>query len=446
MRNRQARPWLDVLWGVRRQVGLGLSGTAALWVAAGCASPAPPKPPTLNLPALATDVSAQRVGDQVHVRWTTSKSTSDGLPMSGAITAEVCREVGPRPTAPAARLTACTPVRRLTVSPGASEATDELPAALQADPVVLLTYRVQLFNAAGRSAGESPVAGFTAAGPAPPPVEGLHASNLEAGTVLEWQSAAKSESDVQPNAQSDTPGVVDLERTDLTPPAPHKAPEHPAAPAPAKPAAQSNTKSKKTKSKKVASKSKPAPAASKSKPVADQAATVHLRATESNGATAGKGSEHTEGTVDQTAAMGSTYGYVATRVRSLTLGVHHIEIESALSSPVTFARLDTFPPRQPTGLEAIPGSDPLQPAAIDLSWEPNAEPDLAGYRVYREPVDANGVGIGASIELTRALIETPAFRDLTAVAGQPYAYQVVAVDQAGNQSPRSARVLETSGH
>jgi hypothetical protein len=436
MRNRQAHPWLDVLRGVRRQVGLGLAGTAAAWVVAGCASPAPPKPPTLNLPEPATAITAQRVGSQVHVRWTTSSNTSDGLPMHGPITAEICREAGPRPETPAARLTACAPVRRITVTPGASEAIDDLPAALQSDPVVLLTYRVQLFNAAGRSAGVSTVAGFTAAGAAPPPVEGLHASNLEVGTVIEWQ----------PTAQ---PGVVDLERTDLTPPTPHTPAAQPAVAA-ATPPSKPASKSKKTKNKK-AGKSKPAPTASKSKPAADQAVFVHLRAPETSSAQATANTQEgtangSAGTVDQTAAMGSSYRYVATRVRSVTLGVHHIEIESALSQPVTFARLDTFPPRQPTGLEAIPGSDPEHPAAIDLSWEPNAEPDLAGYRVYRESVDANGAPLGASIELTRALIETPAFRDLTAVAGQPYAYQVLAVDQAGNQSPRSARVLETSTH
>ena len=420
---------------MQRQAGLGLAGTAAAWVAAGCASPAPPKPPTLNLPALATEVSAQRMGSQVHVRWTTSANTTDGLLMHGPITAEICREVGARPAAPAARLTACAPVGRVTVTPGASEAIDDLPASLQSGPDVLLTYRVQLFNAANRSAGESALAGFSAAGTAPPPVEGLHVSNLEAGTVLEWQPA-----------QPDASGIVDLERTDLTPPAPHKALVA-APPPPPAPAAKSKSKKK---SKQSSSKAKPASSSSKPKPAADQTAIVHLRATEAPGGNAIAGTANAsagaEGTVDETAVMGSSYRYVATRVRSVTLGVHHIEIESALSSPVTFARLDIFPPHQPTGLEAIPGSDPAHPAAIDLSWEPNAEPDLAGYRVYREPVDANGAALGASIELTRALIETPAFRDLSADPGQHYAYQVVAVDQAGNQSPRSTRVLETSTH
>ncbi len=58
------------------------------------------------------------MGSQVRVHWTTSSQTNDGLPLKGPITAELCREVGPRPNAPAARLTACAPVARLTVTPG----------------------------------------------------------------------------------------------------------------------------------------------------------------------------------------------------------------------------------------------------------------------------------------------------------------------------------------
>jgi hypothetical protein len=408
--------------------------------AAGCASPGPPKPPSLNLPALATDIRAHRVGNQVLLSWTTSTNTSDDLPIQGPITAELCREVGPRPETPAARLKACAPVRRLTVTPGRSSTSDDLTPALTADPVTLLTYRVQLFNAAGRSAGESAVAGFAAAGAAPPVIEDLRASNLEAGAVLEWKPAT-------------TPGIVDLERTDLTPPAAH---DHAPQPKPA-PSAPTSKAGKNKKSKKA--KGKASPSASHAEKSAGQAAEAHLRATEptasghasqsgaTGSSTATQGTPETrEGTVDETAQMGSTYRYVAARVRTVKIGIHTLEIESALSPAITFAHLDIFPPQRPTGLEAIPGSDPHNPTAIDLSWEPNGEFDLAGYLVYRQSLDDRGAATGPAVQLTSTPIATPAFRDLTAAPGQSYAYQVLAIDQAGNQSPLSDRVLQVAAH
>jgi outer membrane biosynthesis protein TonB len=430
MRNRYEQPGRKAI-GVRsgenldlaKRVGLYLAGTAVAVAAVGCASPAPPKPPTLNLPALATDIQAQRQGGRVLVHWTTSDKTSDDLPVNGPITAEVCREVGPRPTAPAARLKACTPVVRLLIAPGRSQATDDLPASLQADPVTLLTYRVQLFNAAGRSAGESAVAGFAAAGTAPPVIEDLHATNLEAGAVLEWEPSSE-------------PSVVELERTDLTPHAPKPHPTAAAAPAP-QPAPAKKKKKKKTKA-------KAAPASHPKKTTPEQTTEVHLRVSEPTVSNAPHPANHNEGTVDITAQMGEAYRYVANRVRPVTLGVHKLEIESAPSQPVTFVHLDIFPPQPPTGLEAIAGSDPRNPAAIDLSWEPNAEVDLAGYLVYRQPVDASGKAIGPALQLTSTPVVTPAFRDLTAVAGQSYAYQVLAVDQAGNRSTLSDASLQTS--
>jgi hypothetical protein len=441
MRNRQAHPWGIALRGrlngsftLPRHVGLRLAGTVVV-VASGCASPAPPKPPTLNLPALATDIQARRLGPQVTLHWTTPSNTSDGLPFKGTMTAEICREVGARPQSPAARLTACAPVLRLAVTPGRSEAVDDLPANLQSDPVTLLTYRVQLFNAAGRSAGESAVAGFAAAGTPPPTVDDLRASNLEAGAVLEWKPAS-------------TPAIVELERTALsTPSAPHQPATKPTpAPAPSSQPGASKPKTKSKKSNKPAKTAASHPAKSASASPSDQQAKVRLRVTESATLSASTPTGHGDGTVDLTAQMGATYRYVANRVRPVTIGIHKLEIESAPSQTVVFAHLDVFPPQRPTGLEAIPGSDPQHPAAIDLSWEPNGEADLAGYLLYRQPVDASGAPTGPAVQVTASPIPAPAFSDLTAVAGESYAYQVVAVDQTGNRSPLSDRVLQAAAH
>src|SRR4051812_1099735 len=83
-------------------------------LATGCASPGNPRPPSLYLPALVTDLTAQRVGDQVQLHWTTPARTTDGLELKGALTAEFCRQTGP--SAP------CDTITRLPVQPGPSQA------------------------------------------------------------------------------------------------------------------------------------------------------------------------------------------------------------------------------------------------------------------------------------------------------------------------------------
>jgi len=79
--------------------------------------------------------------------------------------------------------------------------------------------------------------------------------------------------------------------------------------------------------------------------------------------------------------------------------------------------------------------------AITLSWNPNAEPDLAGYLVLR------GEAPGATLrQITPAPIEGTTYRDTGVTAGVRYVYAVVAVDRANppNYSAQSARVEETA--
>ncbi len=114
-------------------------------------------------------------------------------------------------------------------------------------------------------------------------------------------------------------------------------------------------------------------------------AEIHLRA----GKQGASGQSDPGGTIDPTAQRGETYRYIAQRVRSVTLDGHALEIRSAPSPSITAVMRDTFPPKAPTGLAAIPAA-----GAIDLSWEPNAEPDLAGYIVYRQQIDSTGKTVG----------------------------------------------------
>jgi len=384
--------------------------------AAGCASPGPPRPPSLNLPEVVKDLTAERVGDVVHLHWTTPEMTTDRIGVKGAMTAEICRIAV---TEPAPRTPACTLITRLPVQPGPTQTADALPPSLTVDPPALLAYRVQIFNAHGHSAGLSPEA-FAASGAAPPPVEQLRATPTRDGAMLEWQ-------------QKSTSATVELDRLPVGPDGVVVEPPQ------RKPATRSSSKTKiKTTTKKPpASQPKPVPA-SAPKPLQTTAAApieVKLR-TPIQPADTG-------GTIDHTAQMGEAYQYTAQRVRSVSLGGHTLELRSVVSSPATVAMRDTFPPHAPSGLEAVPGGRTPVDNSIDLSWTPDTDADLAGYFVYRQEVDPKGVVTGTVTRLNTTPVVGPAYRDQTALPGRRYAYRVTAVDTAGNESAPSADVQET---
>ncbi|HEY1965698.1 MAG TPA: hypothetical protein VGG59_12240, partial [Acidobacteriaceae bacterium] len=54
---------------VRRGLAAAAAALVIAWTA-GCASPGQPRPPSLNLPEVVKDLTAQRVGDVVELRWT----------------------------------------------------------------------------------------------------------------------------------------------------------------------------------------------------------------------------------------------------------------------------------------------------------------------------------------------------------------------------------------
>jgi predicted small lipoprotein YifL len=107
------------------------------------------------------------------------------------------------------------------------------------------------------------------------------------------------------------------------------------------------------------------------------------------------------------------------------------------ASPITCVTpRDTFAPAAPKQLAAI-GSAGI----INLIWEPNSEPDLAGYIVLRG--DAPGDKLQA---LTPAPISATNYRDTDVKPGVRYVYAVVAVDKAEppNVSGQSNRAEETA--
>jgi hypothetical protein len=378
---------------------------------AGCASPGPPLPPTLNLPEIpaANSVSAMRVGPTVIMQWTTPERTTDRLLIKGLVNADVCREVvnaaapptgGRTPSASDAGTKSgvgtkpCSPVVAKTVAqPGkAGIVSDTLPAQLAAGPPQLLAYRVQLKNSAARTAGPS-VTVYAAAGDAPPPIENLHAHPSKSGAVLEWTHEHEAHGD-----------TVELLRTTAE----------------------------------AVQKQQQAGSISAALAGPKEPAEVRLQSDNISGADPG-------GAVDRGVVIGHTYGYIASRVRTINIAGKELEIRSAPSATVTVQIADVFPPDVPQGLVAVHGFAGEGSAArpvIDLSWDPNDEPRVAGYRLYRRTLDvASDPWHRISGEEPLAV---PAYRDSKVSPGQRYAYRVAAIGTNGLESAASREAEETA--
>lgn len=355
--------------------------TAALaGVLPGCGTPGAPQPPSLNLPDPVTDLSAVRTGNQVTLTWTMPRRNTDKLLLKGDIDVHICRKQGADTDA---RVTLCEPAGQLQLAPAADGTfTENLPGALTSGPPRMLTYFVELKNRNGRSAGISYPAAVVA-GAAPPPVTGLAAEERRAGVVLRWNP--------------DDPGAsIRLRRKLLTPPPPRR-------------------------------QTGPLPQTTES---IEQTLLVE----------ANPGQMPAQA-LDKSISLGNTYEYRAQRVIRQNVGNHALELEGELSAPIRVEAADIFPPAAPVGLAAVATApDPATgtTASIDLSWQPNIEPDLAGYEVYRRENQPSWERISGDQPVVG-----PAFHDGHVLPGHTYRYAVSAVDKSGHESTRSAEASET---
>ena len=254
---------------------------------------------------------------------------------------------------------------------------DTLPLAEMTGKPRVLSYFVELKNHNGRSAGLSNAA-TVLAGAAPAPVEALAVEVQKAGVVLHWRPD-----------REDAP--VRLQRTLLTPPPTKKQQEGVLAPPP-EPMEQN----------------------------------LLIEDVEQGRA------------LDKSIRFGETYAYRAQRVARVTVEGKTLELAGAMSDAVQVEAKDVFPPAVPTGLAAVTtvGGNGVE-TAIDLSWVPDTEADVAGYVVYRREGDGAWQRI-SSVEPVVA----PAFHDAQVQPGHTYIYAVSAVDQGGHESARSAETSE----
>jgi len=365
-------------------VGLA-AGLAAVLILAGCGTPGAPQPPSLKLPVPVADLAASRAGNQVTLTWTMPKKSTDKLLLKGSVAAYVCRKEAAGGNCVAAG-------GEVQFAPGAiGSFTETLPAELAAGAPRPLSYFVELRNHKGRSAGLSNAA-VVLAGEAPAPVANLSAEVRKAGVVLRW-------SPMQTAAQESS---IRLRRKLRNPP-------------PAKPPQQGLLT--------------PQP-----EPV-EQNLLVDSCAPE-----AGKGGCRA---LDSSIRFGQAYEYRAQRVARVTVEGKTLELAGELSAPVRVEALDIFPPAVPTGLAAVAttgdnGAGSAPQYAIDLSWQPVTDADLAGYAVYRREGDGGWQRISPAGPLV-----PPAFHDSQVQPGHSYRYAVSSIDQGGNESARSAETEES---
>jgi fibronectin type 3 domain-containing protein len=131
----------------------------------------------------------------------------------------------------------------------------------------------------------------------------------------------------------------------------------------------------------------------------------------------------------------------------MTVEGEKLELDGPLSAAVRVDAEQQFPPAVPAGLAAVAtAGEAGNPPAIDLSWQPNTDADLAGYAVYRRDVNAAGAS-GAADTWQRVSpaqpVVGPGFHDPNVEPGHSYAYAVTAIDQEGHESARSAEAEET---
>jgi len=399
-------------------IGAGLVGLVALLV--GCASPGPPRAPSLELPGVVKDLAAVRRGNAVVLRFTLPEQTTDKLPEKAqTLRATVCRGLGSSAQPCNSLMSKIFPAKT-NGSATVATITDELPVELATGTPRVLVYRVELLNEQGRTAGFSDAA-YAAAGAGPAAVESLSAQGSRDGVLLRWADASAEAGEVvlrRQDLRASTGTVVDKPRPERGP----RTAAHAAG--------------------------KPGPTAKvvSGKAAEDEPGVVWLSTSVSHAAFQGEletvnappPQDMQRGVVlDATAEPEVPYRYAAERRRVVQLGGRSLEMRSALSGPVEITLHEVYPPAAPVDLTAASFAQGAG-MAVDLIWQPVDDPGLAGYNVYRERVDGTG-----KVRLNQKPVALPAFHDVPGI-GQ-FRYSVTAVDAKGNESAAAVTTVDVAG-
>ncbi len=355
----------------------------------GCGVPGEPRPPRPVVPVAVTDLQAQQSGGTVALTFTLPTKSTEGQSLAQFPDLEIYRTFAPAGTAPGRIKLPESPLYTVPSALVETYLVDRDPTAVQRvrfeDPVRAeelqaragqqWVYMVRTRASERRSSEASNVVAVRVL-PVPAAVSGLTATVTETGVKLQWTVAA-------PSATAPVVGYR-VYRAEV--------------------------------------------AAGKEAEAAAQPSKAEVVGPPRLVAVA-PSAEWT----DTQAEFGRGYRYT---VRGVTqMGAE--SVESADSEAVVVAVRDTFAPAAPANLVAVVVAATLEaPAHIELSWGISAEPDVAGYTVYRSD--------GTREErITQELLLTPTFRDTSVTPGRRYTYRVTASDRSGNESARSEPVTES---
>ncbi len=338
----------------------------------GCANPGPPLPPSLMLPQPVGDLLARRVANTVALHWTMPSRSTDRVALRGEQKALVCRAADAGP---------CATVGTISLLPGTPGKLDDvLPVDLRTGPLRLLRYQVRVQNRREKDVGVSNPA-FTAAGWAPPEIRSASATAVPKGVRVRWSGGT---------------GKPEGEAARLVA--------------------------------RLVRKQTGQAAGNGGERASTEAQTLETR---ERWTPVGGGTWLPDQALDPSAPLNHSYRYRVTLVTETTLDGHTLEIEGEPADTPVIAARDVFPPAVPEGLQAAANPEGH---TIDLSWNPDTEPDLAGYFVYRRVAGSAGQPERISGKMP---VPTPGWSDTTAQSGVAYAYSVSAVDASGNESAHS---------
>jgi hypothetical protein len=344
-----------------------------LAMAAGCAAPGAPQPPSLRLPMVVDNLSAVRKGSRVILSWSPPAETTDHQAMRWPAVTRVCRVLNQFPTNVCGEVVAEIKTSELvSVVPAARKPLvsyeDVLPPSLIATQNQA-TYAVEVTNLRGHSAGLSNQVRVPLV-PTPPAPTDFRIKLDAQGPLLEWNAAL---------IPAPPPGVSYRLRV------------------------YRRAKDKK-----------------------DFLLTTEqpYRAGEDEARDPGFEWQQQYDYKIAAVSTDATTGHAATEVEGDDSKIVHIDVR------------DTFPPAVPSGLQAVFSSVGQKPF-VDLTWAPNTESDLAGYKVYRRTAASTTVVVSSD------LLKAPAWRDNNVQLGQKYYYTVSAVDLRGNESAQSAPTEES---
>jgi hypothetical protein len=368
-------------------------------ICVGCASPGEPierRPPT---PATIADLAAHQSGNTVALTFTLPHETVQNRPLKQPPTIEILRSISAAPPGTTSAKTVPPTLLPLVTIPSAMvdhyveqghvHYVDVLqPSDFAQRPNEVAAYVVRTRVTDKKASADSNLVSLPIY-PLPDPIDDLKAQIMPAGAgvALTWTPPQKTPIGAAPPIQT-----YRIYRTLITAPG---------------------------------NGAKPAPPAASLPPFASNPSKMKAQFTQIAETSA-------PSYEDKQPQFGSTYTY---SVRSVVQIDAH-ELESSDSNPATITMRDIYPPSAPQGLVAVfvPQLGEV-PAHLELSWAINPETDVAGYSVYRSEQQGT---LGK--RLNPELLLTPAFRDMSAVAGRTYFYTVTAVDRSGNESSPSAPV------